>query len=118
VFQVDSCQLNDYQKALMEATSTSEMLVNFYQTTRSYNPEDSHLHTRRRENLILQTKNKVHFGIGCLDLSEKKWPVAGYICTMSSFIICTLRQYWGLLGRSNQEGKYQEKKETIWETWA
>jgi hypothetical protein len=26
-------------------------LVNFYQTTRRYNPEDSHLHTHRRENL-------------------------------------------------------------------
>jgi hypothetical protein len=24
---------------------------NFYQTTRRYNPEDSHLHTHRRENL-------------------------------------------------------------------
>jgi hypothetical protein len=30
---------------------TSETLVNFYQTTRRYNTEDSHLHTRR-ENLI------------------------------------------------------------------
>jgi hypothetical protein len=29
----------------------SETLVNFYQTTRSYNLEDSHLHTRRCENL-------------------------------------------------------------------
>jgi hypothetical protein len=28
-----------------------ETLVNFYQTTRRYNPENSHLHTRRRENL-------------------------------------------------------------------
>jgi hypothetical protein len=28
----------------MEAASTSETLVNFYQTTRRYNPEDSHLH--------------------------------------------------------------------------
>jgi hypothetical protein len=38
--------------ALMtEAESTSETSVNFYQTTRRYNPEDSHLHTRRRENL-------------------------------------------------------------------
>jgi hypothetical protein len=38
--------------ALMtEAASTSETLVNFYQTTRRNNPEDSHLHTRRRENL-------------------------------------------------------------------
>jgi hypothetical protein len=35
----------------MEAARTSETLVNFYQTTRFYNPEDSNLHTRRRENL-------------------------------------------------------------------
>jgi hypothetical protein len=26
-------------------------LVNFYQTTQCYNPEDSNLHTHRRENL-------------------------------------------------------------------
>jgi hypothetical protein len=36
---------------MMEAESTSETSVNFYQTTRLNNPEDSHLHTRRRENL-------------------------------------------------------------------
>jgi hypothetical protein len=36
---------------MMEAESTSETLVNFYQTARCNNPEDSHLHTRRRENL-------------------------------------------------------------------
>jgi hypothetical protein len=29
---------------MMEAARTSEALVNFYQTTRRYNPEDSHLH--------------------------------------------------------------------------
>jgi hypothetical protein len=28
---------------MMEAARTSEMLVNFYQTTQHYNPEDSHL---------------------------------------------------------------------------
>jgi hypothetical protein len=28
---------------MMEAVRTSETLVNFYQTTRRYNPEDSHL---------------------------------------------------------------------------
>jgi hypothetical protein len=33
------------------AASTSETSVNFYQTTQRYNPEDSHLRTRRRENL-------------------------------------------------------------------
>jgi hypothetical protein len=30
---------------MMEAATTSEMLVNFYQTTWHYNPEDSHLRT-------------------------------------------------------------------------
>jgi hypothetical protein len=36
---------------MMEAARTSETLVNFYQTTRRYNPEDSHLRTHHRENL-------------------------------------------------------------------
>jgi hypothetical protein len=36
---------------MMEEESTSETSVNFYQTTWRYDPEDSHLHTRRRENL-------------------------------------------------------------------
>jgi hypothetical protein len=36
---------------MMEAASTSETSVNFYQTTRRYNPKDSHLRSRRRENL-------------------------------------------------------------------
>jgi hypothetical protein len=36
---------------MMEAASTSETLVNFYQATRRNNTKDSHLHTRCRENL-------------------------------------------------------------------
>jgi hypothetical protein len=36
---------------MMEAASTSETSVNFYQTTRRNNPKDSHLHTLRREKL-------------------------------------------------------------------
>jgi hypothetical protein len=36
---------------MMEAASTFETLVSFYQTTRRYNPEDSHLHTCCCENL-------------------------------------------------------------------
>jgi hypothetical protein len=36
---------------MMEAASTTETSLNLYQTTRRNNPEDSHRHTRRRENL-------------------------------------------------------------------
>jgi hypothetical protein len=32
------------RKVMMEAVSTSETSINFYQTTRHNNPEDSHLH--------------------------------------------------------------------------
>jgi hypothetical protein len=42
---------------MMEATRTSETLVNFYQTTRRYNPEDSHLSTHRREKLNPTKRN-------------------------------------------------------------
>jgi hypothetical protein len=45
--------LPTFQKSavMMEAASTSEMTVNFYQTTRHITPDDSNFHTRRRENL-------------------------------------------------------------------
>jgi hypothetical protein len=36
---------------MMEAARTYVTLVIFYQTTRRYNPEDSHLRTHRRDNL-------------------------------------------------------------------
>jgi hypothetical protein len=39
---------------MVEAASTSETSVNFYQTTLRNNPEGSHHHTRRRENLKSQ----------------------------------------------------------------
>jgi hypothetical protein len=47
--QVDGCLL--FIALMMEAARTSETLVNFYQTTRRYNPKDSHLRTHSRENL-------------------------------------------------------------------
>jgi hypothetical protein len=40
----------------MKAAGISETSINFYQTMRRCKPEDSHLHTRRRENL------RSHFG--------------------------------------------------------
>jgi hypothetical protein len=36
---------------MIETAGTSETSVNLYQTARRNNPVDSHLHTRRRENL-------------------------------------------------------------------
>jgi hypothetical protein len=45
---------------MMEAARTSETLVNFYQTTRCYNPEDSNLHTHRHENLKSYEINTVY----------------------------------------------------------
>jgi hypothetical protein len=41
----------------MEAARTSETSVNFYQTTRRHNPEDSHLRTHRCENLKSHLEN-------------------------------------------------------------
>jgi hypothetical protein len=36
---------------MMETTGTPETPVNLYQSTQRNKPEDSHLHTRRRENM-------------------------------------------------------------------
>jgi hypothetical protein len=43
----------------LEAASTSETSVNFYQTTWRYNRRDSHLPSRRRENLKSH-KDNIH----------------------------------------------------------
>jgi hypothetical protein len=39
----------------MQAAKSSQMSVNLYQTTRRYNPENSNLHTRSRENIKSHT---------------------------------------------------------------
>jgi hypothetical protein len=48
---------------MMEAARTSETLVNFYQTTRRYNPEDSNLRTHRRENLKSYNGDQTWVGV-------------------------------------------------------
>jgi hypothetical protein len=50
-FRGPCCLHHQGDALMMEAARTSETSVNFYQTTRRYNPKDSHLHTHRRENL-------------------------------------------------------------------
>jgi hypothetical protein len=46
-------QGDELNALMMEAARTSKTLVNFYQTTWCYNPEDSHLRTHHCENLKL-----------------------------------------------------------------
>jgi hypothetical protein len=49
---------------MMEAARTSETLVNFYQTTRRYNPEDSH-------------QDKCYLKIKWLE-RKQPWPISRY----------------------------------------
>jgi hypothetical protein len=44
---------------MMEEARTSETLVNFYQTTRRYNPEDSHLRTQILFSFTVLQMNKI-----------------------------------------------------------
>jgi hypothetical protein len=46
---------------ITDAVCTTETSVNIYLTTRQYIPEDSKLHTRRRENM---KSNKTNFVVG------------------------------------------------------
>jgi hypothetical protein len=60
---------------MMEAARTSETLVNFYQTTRRYNPEDSHLLIKVCFNKLFQqlcaiTEEKHK------NFSHHNWPLA------------------------------------------
>jgi hypothetical protein len=66
---VASCSLTIV--SMMEAASTSETSVSFYQTTRRNNPEDSHLHTRRRENL--KSHIMTFFSKSCLKHGGKRY---------------------------------------------
>jgi hypothetical protein len=47
---------------MMEAARTSETLVNLYQTTRRYNPEDSHLHVYNCLHININTTIYTGFG--------------------------------------------------------
>jgi hypothetical protein len=56
---------------MMEAARTSETLVNFYQATRRYNPEDSHLLPNAIHFLLIARRN---------DLTERNhWNPPGTV---------------------------------------
>jgi hypothetical protein len=52
---------------LMMAVSTSETLVNVYQMSLCYNPEDGHVHTHRldivKSHKIIQSRDQVKEGL-------------------------------------------------------
>jgi transcriptional regulator of met regulon len=50
---------------MMGAVNNSETSASFHQTTRRNIPEDSHLHTRRRENLKSHDVKIILREIGC-----------------------------------------------------
>jgi hypothetical protein len=72
---------------MMEAASTSETLVNFYQTTRRYNPEDSHLQIaiycrNTYEFKLLKYVIKQHKVWGTINLCNSKvrlWLLSGIL---------------------------------------
>jgi hypothetical protein len=89
-----------------EAARTSETSVNFYQTTRRYNPEDSHLRTHRREKLKSYLKKNSHKhrlkgDISMLGIRTSR----NTLCLISAIIYfqfltakkILLRRYWRIL---------------------
>jgi hypothetical protein len=90
---------------MMEAASTSETSVKFYQTTRRNNSEDSHLHTRRRENLKSQKNSNTVpetteiFIISCDNFSyplliEIRALLIQPLCNIFTSAAKMLLQYW------------------------
>jgi hypothetical protein len=77
---------------MMEEASTSESSVNFYQTTRRNNPEDSHLHTRRRENL---KSHLVHFLLCIVVLLLFPNSVLGFESMVC--LLCVQQRYAAIL---------------------
>jgi hypothetical protein len=69
----------------MKAASKSEMSVNFYQTTRRNKPVDSHLHTRRRENLKSHEYNLHRHIIFLLDPFQYCLPIYAYVSQVVFF---------------------------------
>jgi hypothetical protein len=70
---------------MMEVASTSETSINFYQTTRRYNPEDSHLHTPCCENLIPQFDEHKLYLLAFVESSvDRQWDRVIF-CDESTF---------------------------------
>jgi hypothetical protein len=90
----NSCCLHHQEliALMIEAASTSETSVNFYQTTRRSNPEDSHLHADFDGNSYLRS-NVYVFIILRTGYQKVVWVYfetgTGYVL---SFILCILNR--------------------------
>jgi hypothetical protein len=66
---------------MMEAAWSSETLLNFYQTTRRYNPEDSHLRTHHLENLKFYLISSLRaVSVVCVRLTMERTPPRSAEC--------------------------------------
>jgi hypothetical protein len=74
---------------MMEAARTSETLANFYQTTRCYNPEDSNLHTHRRENLKSYKSSKDFYVKGKRQVASLSSAERGALATVVTCMIAS-----------------------------
>jgi hypothetical protein len=78
---------------MMESARTFETLVNFYQTTLRYNPEDGHLRTHRRENF------KSYLDLPSFQISL---PIVSCSLQLSIFIKISVRKEEEFVGKIKQ----------------
>jgi hypothetical protein len=64
---------------MMEAVQSSETLLNSYQSTRPYNPEDSHLHIHRRENLKSYKEATRKLAYNELEKAARPWYTLEFV---------------------------------------
>jgi hypothetical protein len=72
---------------MMEAARTSEALVNFYQTTRRYNPEDSHLITALFLNHWSEIRRLIAPLLPRLTNSISRYGIFYYSCKILLFCV-------------------------------
>jgi hypothetical protein len=108
---------------MMETASTSETSVNFYQSTGRYNPEDSHLHIRSRENLKSYPYYYTLNAIRCfvfffrsitstcsLPSIGSRQPPRKKLEEVSGFVVVTKQNYYKTIRKKQQTQKEQREQ--------
>jgi hypothetical protein len=86
---------------IMEAASTPETSANFYYNTQRNNPDDSHLHTRRCENI--KSHNVCKFSIFSIRLKFSKMCFGSSGAVLPSIFVCqTLLLKRNIVGNPNR----------------